>query len=383
LADLSRKRERDRLPIQRWPHYLKLAEGAYLGFRRGPDTWHARFRDRDHVQHYTALHGIDGNDYDGALRAAETWFQTLTNTAVRAVKRGTVKEALEAYLADLRRHGRPDAAREAQWRFKCVVFADSLAERELERLTREDYLDWRDRISKGRVGRTVNRYVRSVSAALNCAIELGHVGNPAAWRVRALSDDVDEAGETAIFLTVEQRKAIAEAADPATAAFVRGLELTGARPRELAAAVVGDLNGDALRLSHRKGRPARLRARHVILSADGVRFFQRQVAGRLPTDPIFTENGTQGWRRHIWSKQLRLAFRKVNEKARGRARIPAGAGAYSYRHTRISELLQVYGIDPLTVAHQTGTSIAMIEKAYLKFIPQAFREKLSGVVDGR
>src|SRR5205823_12621139 len=62
LADLSRKRERDRLPIQRWPHYLKLAEGAYLGFRRGPDTWHARFRDRKGAQHYEALHGVDAND---------------------------------------------------------------------------------------------------------------------------------------------------------------------------------------------------------------------------------------------------------------------------------------------------------------------------------
>src|SRR5207302_6389321 len=80
LADLSRKRERDRLPIQRWPHYLKLAEGAYLGFRRGPDTWHARFRDRKGAQHYEALHGVDANDYDGAKRAAEAWFPTYTKS---------------------------------------------------------------------------------------------------------------------------------------------------------------------------------------------------------------------------------------------------------------------------------------------------------------
>ena len=36
-------------------------------------------------------------------------------------------------------------------------------------------------------------------------------------------------------------------------------------------------------------------------------------------------------------------------------------------------------IDPLTVGHQTGTSLAMIEKAYLRFIPQAFRERLSSM----
>jgi hypothetical protein len=43
------------------------------------------------------------------------------------------------------------------------------------------------------------------------------------------------------------------------------------------------------------------------------------------------------------------------------ARIPPGVGAYALRHARISELLQVFDVDPLTVADQTGTSLAMIE----------------------
>ena len=381
LADLSRKRERDRLPIQRWPHYLKLAEGAYLGFRRGPDTWHARFRDRKGAQHYEALHGVDANDYDGAKRAAEAWFSTFSNSAARAVKRDTVRAALEVYLADLRRHGRPDAAREAEWRFKAVVYEDEFADLELEKVTRDDYLEWRDRLMSGRAPRTVNRYVRAVTAGLNCAIELGHAGNPAAWRVKALADDVEDDSETAVFLTPEQRKAVIDAADSATADFVRGLELTGARPKELAGAVAGDFDGKALRLSHRKGRPPRLRVRHVVLSAEGVQFFKRQTADKLPSAPIFTEDGERAWRRHIWARQIRSAIARVNEKAKGRARIPSGASAYSYRHARISELLQVHGVDPLTVAHQTGTSIAMIEKAYLRFIPQALREKLAGVRD--
>jgi hypothetical protein len=39
----------------------------------------------------------------------------------------------------------------------------------------------------------------------------------------------------------------------------------------------------------------------------------------------------------------------------------------------------VHAIDPLTVAAQTGTSLAMLEKAYFKFIPSAMREKLAAV----
>jgi integrase len=100
---------------------------------------------------------------------------------------------------------------------------------------------------------------------------------------------------------------------------------------------------------------------------------------RLPAAPIFTEDGAQPWRRGNWAYELREAAKKVNEKARDKDRIPAGVGAYAFRHARISELLQIHGVDPLTVAAQTGTSLAMIEKAYLRFIPSAMREKLAGV----
>ena len=379
LSDLSRKRERERLSLRREPYWQRLAEGAALGFRRGPDTWVARFRSRDGRHQYKALG--EALEFDEAKRRAEAWITQLTGSAVRTIKRSSVQAALEAYIADLRRHGRPDAAREAEWRFSAVVYEDEFAHLELEEVTRDDYLEWRDRLVSGRAARTVNRYVRAVTAGLNCAVELGHAGNPGAWRVKALADDVEDDGETAVFLSPEQRKAMIDAAEPATAAFVRGLELTGARPKELAAAVVGDFDGKTLRLSHRKGRPPRLRVRHVVLSAEGVQFFKRQTSDRLPAAPIFTEDGERAWRRHIWARGIRSAIAKVNEKTKGRARIPSGASAYSYRHARISELLQVHGVDPLTVAHQTGTSIAMIEKAYLRFIPQALREKLAGVAD--
>jgi integrase len=194
--------------------------------------------------------------------------------------------------------------------------------------------------------------------------------------VKALADDVEDDGETAVFLTMEHRKALIDAAQPPCAAFLRGLEVTGARPKEIAAANASDFDGNTLRLAHRKGRPPRLRVRHVVLSTDGIEFFKEHTAGKLPEAPIFTEDGERAWRRHIWAREIRVAIAKVNERARGKARIPAGASAYSFRHARISELLQMHGVDPLTVAHQTGTSLAMIEKAYLRFIPEALREKL-------
>jgi integrase len=97
---------------------------------------------------------------------------------------------------------------------------------------------------------------------------------------------------------------------------------------------------------------------------------------KLPAAYLFTDPDGQPWRRHVWAREIREAIARVNKSARGKARVPAAASAYSFRHARISELLQVHRVDPLTVAHQTGTSLAMIEKAYFRFIPAAMLEKL-------
>jgi integrase len=377
LTELSRKRERERLPIRREPHWQRLNQGAALGFRRGPDTWVVRFRGRDGKQQYKSLG--EALEFDEAKSQAESWLSQLAGSAVRSVKRSTVREALEAYLADLRRHGRSETAHEAEGRFKTVIHNDVLVELELESVTRDDFLEWRDRLLEGRQARTVNRNVRAVVAALNYVVDLGYVGNPAAWKLKALSDDVEESGETAVFLDAVQRKAVIDAASPHAALFLRGLELTGARPKELAAAIVADFNGHSLRLAHRKGRPAKLRPRHVVLSADAIAFFKVQSNDKVPGARLFTEDGETPWRRHIWAREIRAAIEVHNREARGKHRISPKASAYSFRHARISELLQVYGVDPLTVAAQTGTSLVMIEKAYLRFIPSVLQEKLAAI----
>lgn len=378
MPDLSRKRERERLAARREPYWQRLAEGCYLGFRRGPDTWVARYRGRDGRQQYHALDKISADDYDGAKQAAESWCASLGASAVRRAVRGTVKDALDAYLADLERHGRHDAAKVAHGQYNVCIYSDPLATLVLESASKEDFLDWRDRLRSGRKPRSLNRLVRAVVAGLNRAVELGHVGNPATWRLKPLADEDDE-GETAVFLSPAQRAALIAAAEPHAAAFFRGLELTGARPKELATAIVGDYDGESLRLAHRKGRPPKLRVRHVVLSAEGIRFFDEQTSGKLPKTLIFTRDGSRPWERSPWAKAFRAAAAAVNSKARGKDRIPPAASAYSFRHARISELLQVHGIDPLTVAAQTGTGLRMIERAYHRFIASVMREKLASV----
>jgi hypothetical protein len=69
----------------------------------------------------------------------------------------------------------------------------------------------------------------------------------------------------------------------------------------------------------------------------------------------------------------------MRDCSRPRERLDPGERPGVDCHARISELLQVFNVDPLTVAHQTGTSLTMIEKAYMRFIPQTLQEKLAGL----
>lgn len=379
MADITRKTAREKLEPRREPYWLTLAKGCALGFRRGPDTWIARFTKRDGSKTYQALQGA--TEYHEAKKAAEEWLGQIASSGVRSPKRATVRAACETYLADLKRHGRADAATTAEKRFKGIIYNDPIADVALEDATKDDFLEWRERLRPGRQPRSINRHVRGVVAALNRAVALGHIGNPETWRMSRLADDVEDEGETAVFLSPGQRRAVIAAASSQGAEFFRAIEQTGGRPSELAAAKAGDFDGERVKLSHKKGRPPKLRHRYTVLGPKGVALFVRLAKSKLPGALLLTEDGQQQWRPHVWAKEFRRAADIVNESAKGADRIPPDASTYSFRHARISELLQVHGIDPLTVANQTGTSLQMIEKHYFRFIASAMREKLAQVRD--
>jgi hypothetical protein len=138
--------------VRREPYWQRLAAGAYLGFRRGPDTWLARFRGPDKIQQHHALG--EALEFDEAKRRAEDWLAQLTGSPVRAIKRGTVIASLESYPTDLRRHGRAEAAKKAEGQFKTALGFDRkdkrckypLAALQFEGATKDDFLDWRDRL---------------------------------------------------------------------------------------------------------------------------------------------------------------------------------------------------------------------------------------------
>jgi hypothetical protein len=82
----------------------------------------------------------------------------LAGSPVRTVNRGTVVAALETYLTNLRRHDRREAANKAEGQFKTALnfngktkqYDDALAELSREHATKDDLLEWRDRLASRR-----------------------------------------------------------------------------------------------------------------------------------------------------------------------------------------------------------------------------------------
>jgi integrase len=385
MNSITTKTARAKLVQRREPYWLMLGPGRALGFRAGPGTWIARLRTAEGKQQYKALDDLGPDpDYGVAKAAAECWFVEMARGARRAPKRGTVRDALAGYLRHLRSQGRRATAREAGARFNLVI-DDGLGRLKLESVTRDDSEAWRNRLKKGRQPRSLNRHVRAVSAALNLATkQLGHTGNPAAWTLTALSDDTESAGEGAVFLTADQRGRLIAKSPKHLAALLTGLQHTGARPSELADATVSDFDAviGTLTLRCRKGRAAKVKARGVVLSTEGAAFFSSQAKGKLAAAPLVASPEGAHWRRHEWAPGIREAIGKANEKTKPKDRIPVAASAYSFRHARISELLQHYAVDPLTVAQQCGTSLSMMQLYYFKFIPRTLRAKLDAVKAG-
>jgi integrase len=370
---IETKTGRDRLPIRREPHWLKIGSGKYLGFRKTDDSgfWIARYRDRSGKQRYSALGELGRMDFDAAAKAGGEWFATLEAPRAATAKTGTVKAACAAYVADLETLGRPAAALDAKGKFALVVDDDRIGQIKLDRLTRDDVIEWRDAlVTAGRKKSTANRILRTFKAALTKAAKIGYSADPFAWESVDQYAGAERSRE--LFLTKKQRNALVSHASPELAAFLTGLIHTGARPGELARATVADFDRKQGNLTLRtgKGRDAKIKARHVPLTREALKLFRAAAKSKLPAAPLFTDQQGAAWHRVALSRGIRAA-------AKG-AKLPANVVGYSIRHAVISEWLSA-GIDAFTVGQLCGTSVAMIERYYGKFIKAPALAKIAGV----
>lgn len=367
---IETKTARARLEVRREPHWSRVREGAYVGYRRmaeGEGTWLARWRDRAGAQHYRALGTIleapRVRAYDAAVKAATEWFDACE--ADVAPKTATVADACDAYVKQIRKTDTRKADRTAV-DIKRLIEGDPIAKIELGALREEDVDAWRERIATRpvRVGRgkktrdrkrapaTVNRDCVPVRAALNLALDRKRVASDLAWRV-ALRPLKNADRRRELYLSKAERKRLIDAADAEVQPFVKALCMLPLRVGALAALTVGDFNPRTASL--RVGQDKTNGDRRVGLPPPIVAFLREQAKGKLPGAPLLATATGAPWRKDTWKKAIAKAVKGAN--------LPPGTTAYTLRHSTVTDL--VAGGTPIyTVATLAGTSVAMIERFY-------------------
>lgn len=365
---------RNKLEPRRSPYWGPPVErGLYVGFRkleRG-GTWIARYR-TDDGQKYNSLGLVSAtNDYEAAKREARRWAR-IVEAGVQADRPLTVADVCRDYVEAMKAEGRERAATDARKRFDRQVYNDPIGKVRADKLTQRHLEQWMARMEAGEhTGRkkglpskaTFNRNLTSLKAALNRAVSRREIPHDRAVEWNAIKPYRDADGKREVYLDKEQRRAFLEAAGDDLRDLLTCIALTGCRPGDPAAMLREDWDGRTGTATFR----TKTGERKVPVSPAARALFDRLAKGKLPKAHLFTDGG-KPWTSQAWAYQVNAAVAK--------AKLPAGTVAYALRHAWITDAI-VGGMDPVTVARLTGTSLEMISKTYGHLVEGAAREKLA------
>lgn len=355
------------LKPRREPYWHRVAAGRFLGFRvleQGVGTWVARWRTPDGAQRYHALG--EHPDFDSAAAVARTWFDQCEGSGEPDVL--TVREACERHVKALRAAGETKNADQTAARFGRLVYPTRLARVPLHRLRATHIEDWRNELAQtpARVTRskdaeqvyrprsasTVNRDMVPLRAALNRAHGDGLVVSDAAWRAKL--EPIKNAGRRRdVYMSTAERRDLIEKAEEGIRPFLRALAALPLRPGAVAALTVGDLDRRLGTL--RIGTDKAGQDRRIKLPPATAELFAQAARGKTLAAPLFGRPDGRAWDKDAWWEPVRAAA-----KAAGLA---PNVSAYALRHSTITDLV-VDGLDLLTVAQISGTSVAMIQEHY-------------------
>ena len=387
MADLSRIGERDRLKPRTGdePHWQRLRQGCYLGFRPskrgGKGTWFARAYDPDTSRYSRKALGdygkLSGHDvFSEAKRDSENWAETVESGGVRSRELVMVAHACEAYLVE-----KPGSIAEGV--FRRHVYSDPIAKVKLDKLRRHHLRSWRKRleeapalvtrnkggetVTKVRSKSTVNRDMVPLRAALMQVLKPGAPNTDAAWQ-EALRPFKGAERRRDLYLDLAERKRFIDACDGDAKPFLKALCLLPLRPGALAGLNVRDFDKRTRTLTigkDKNGNPRQISVPQTISD-----FMAVQVTSKLPAAPIFSRGDGQQWNRDTWKHPIKEAVCA--------AELPGAVTAYTLRHSVITDLIRA-GLPALTVAQLSGTSVAMIERHYGHLVLNDAEDALAGL----
>jgi integrase len=370
MTDLSRIGDREKLKARKGdePHWQRLRQGCYVGFRPskrgGRGTWFARAYDPDRCRYSRKALGdygsLAGHDvFTQARRDAEAFADAVESGGVSIQKLATVADAARAYAK-----GKPTA--EAM--LKRTVYSDPVAKVNLDKLRRHHLRAWRqrleetpalvsrnkggERLTRVRAKSTVNRDMVPLRAALMQVLSPGPPNTDAAWQ-EALKPFKGADKRRVLYLDRDQRRTLLAACDKEAEPFLRALCLLPLRPGVLASLRVSDFDkrtGTITIGKDKNGHP-----RQIGVPASVSAFLEASSKDKLPAATIFSRAGGKRWDRDTWKRPIKGAALAAG--------LPAAVAAYTLRHSVVTDLIRA-GLPALTVAQLSGTSVAMIEKHY-------------------
>jgi integrase len=205
---------------------------------------------------------------------------------------------------------------------------------------------------------SANRVLAMLRASLNHAFDEKLVATNEAWG-RRLKRFRDVEVARVRYLTLAEATRLINAANPEFRPLVEAALQTGCRYGELIRLEVVDFNADAGTIAIRKTKTGK--ARHVVLTDEGITFFRSITAGRAGADLMFHHADGRAWRK---SNQALPMI-----EACARAAIAPPVGIHQLRHTWASHAV-MNGAPLLVVARNLGhTDTHMVEKHYGHLAP--------------
>lgn len=388
MPDLSRIGEREKLKPKSGdePHWQRLRQGVYLGYRpskkKAGGTWFARFyntetnrNSRKRLGDYGTLSGHDV--FKQAKADAETWAETVESGGELARDMVTVRDACEAYLKE-----KPGSIAEGV--FRRHVYDDPIAKVKLEKLRRHHLKAWRKRLEqapalvtrtkendkkrmKERSKSTVNRDMVPLRAALGMVLKTGAPNTDAAWQ-EALRPFKGADKRRELYLDRNERKKLIDATCVDAQPFVKALCLLPLRPGALAGLKVRDFDKRTRALT--VGKDKNGNPRQLTMPPKIADFFEEQVKDKLPATAIFSRANGAVWNKDAWKYPIKDAVISAG--------LPSAASAYTLRHSVITDLIRAR-LPILTVAQLSGTSVAMIERHYGHLVRDDAEEALATI----
>lgn len=367
MTAITKVSDREKLKPRREPYWHRVSAGCYLGLRvltpSSPGSWVARYRDTDtEKQHYKSLgtldHLPDNERFDAAVKASREWFIHLGMGG--STETFTVKNACDRYVKHLTRTKGDKAAHDVRRRFDQYVLDNArFANTDLSKLKPVSIEAWRNRLQDlatkdggTRTDSTLNRDMTAFRAALNLAHADGLVASTLPWRGK-LNPVKGADGRRDVYLDREQRRKLIESAAPDLALFVRAMCMIPLRPGALAGLTAGHFDKRLSTLTIGKDKAGK--DRKIALPATTAAVFATAAKDKLPTAPLFARADGKAWDKDAWKHPFR--------DAADTAKLPADATMYVIRHSTITDLVHG-GLDLLTVAQISGTSVRMIESHY-------------------